>query len=80
VVWLLSAQTFRWTLVGLGVGIGGAVLAGQALRATVPNLADVSVASLAATAGGYLVVIAAAMVLPALRALRIDPATALRAE
>jgi putative ABC transport system permease protein len=80
VVWLLSAQTLRWTLAGLGVGIGGAVLASQALRATVPNLADVGVASVAGTTVAYLVVIAAGMVLPAVSALRIDPATAFRAE
>jgi ABC-type antimicrobial peptide transport system permease subunit len=80
VVWLISAQTLRWTLAGLGVGIGGAVLANQVLRATVPNLADVGVASVVATSAAYLVVIAAAMVLPAVNALRIDPATAFRAE
>ena len=80
VVWLLSAQTCRWTLAGLTVGIAGAVLAGRALGAIVPNLVELDVASVATTTGGYLVVIAAAMVVPAIRAVGIDPAAALRAE
>ena len=80
VLWLLSGQTFRWTLAGLAAGIGGAVLAGGALRATVAGLADLDAAIVAYTCAGYLVVAAAAMLIPAARALRVDPATALRSE
>ena len=80
VLWLLSGQTFRWTLAGLIVGVGGGVLASRALRATVTGLADLDMTTIAIPIAGYLIVAAVAMVVPALRALRIDPASALRAE
>lgn len=80
IMWLLSGQTFRWTLAGLAAGVGGAVLASRALRATVTGLADLDLTTVAIPIAGYLIVAAAAMILPALRALRVDPASALRAE
>jgi len=80
VLWLLSGQTFRWTLAGLIVGVGGGVLASRALRATVTGLSDLDMTTIAIPIAGYLIVAAVAMVVPALRALRIDPASALRAE
>jgi predicted permease len=80
VIWLLSGQTFLWTLAGLAAGLGGAVLASRALRASVNGLADLDPGIITLTCAGYLVVAGAAMILPALRALRVDPATALRAE
>ena len=80
VMWLLSGQTFRWTLAGLAVGVGGAVLASRALRATVTGLVDLDLATAAIPIAGYLAVAAVAMIVPALRALRIDPASALRSD
>ena len=80
VLWLLSSQTFRWTLVGLAVGIGGAVLASQALGAVVAGLAALDVTVIAVTGAGYLAVAGVAMLVPAVRAARIDPASALRSE
>jgi ABC-type antimicrobial peptide transport system permease subunit len=58
----------------------GAVLASRALRATVAGLSDLDTMTVAVPIAGYLVVAAAAMVLPASRALRVDPSKALRAE
>jgi putative ABC transport system permease protein len=80
VLWLLSGQTFRWTLAGLIVGVGGGVLASRALRAAVTGLSDLDMTTIAIPVAGYLIVAAVAMVVPALRALRIDPASALRSE
>jgi ABC-type antimicrobial peptide transport system permease subunit len=80
VMWLLSGQTFRWILAGLIVGVGGGVLASRALRATVTGLVDLDVTTVAVPIAAYLVVAAIAMIVPALRALRIDPASALRSE
>ncbi len=80
VVWLLSSQTLRWTLGGLVAGVAAAVATSRALRATVPNLTELGIPLLATTCVLYLVVVVAAMLVPAVRALRIDPATALRAE
>jgi predicted permease len=80
VVWLLSGQTFRWAVAGLAAGVGAAVLVSRALRASVGQLTDLEPALLAMTCVAYLAVVAAAMLLPAARALRVDPSTALRAE
>jgi ABC-type antimicrobial peptide transport system permease subunit len=62
------------------VGVGGGVLASRALHATVTGLVDLDMTTIAIPIAGYLAVAAMAMVVPALRALRIDPASALRAE
>jgi putative ABC transport system permease protein len=80
VLWLLSGQTFRWTVAGLIIGVGAGVLASRALRATVTGLADLDFTTVAIPIVGYLMVAGVAMMVPALRALRIDPASALRAE
>jgi putative ABC transport system permease protein len=80
VMWLLSGQTFQWTLTGLGAGVFGAVLASRALRATVVGLVNLDATTIAIPVAGYLLVAAAAMLLPASSALRIDPSQALRAE
>ena len=80
VLWLLSGPTCRWTLAGLVIGVGGAVLVSRTLRAVVAGLVDLEVSVIAITCGLYLVVVVAAMVWPVARALRVDPATALRAE
>jgi predicted permease len=80
ILWLLSNQTFRWTLVGLVIGVGGAVLASRALGSVVAGLVPLDAATGLATASVYLVVAAAAMLIPAARAARVDPASALRSE
>ena len=80
VMWLLSGQTLRWMLAGLGVGAGAGVLASRALRATVTGLVVLDMATVAVPIAGYLLVAAVAMIVPASRALRIDPASTLRSE
>jgi ABC-type antimicrobial peptide transport system permease subunit len=80
ILWLLSSQTFRWTLVGLVIGVGGAGLASRALGSVVAGLVPLDAATGLATASVYLVVAAAAMLIPAARAARVDPASALRSE
>jgi predicted permease len=78
VLWLLAGQTLRWSIVGLGVGIGGAMLAGRALRSAVNGLVPIDVTLAAVIALGYLLVVTIATLIPASRALAIDPAAALR--
>lgn len=80
VLWLLGGQTLRWTLAGLVAGVGGAVIASRVLRANVTGLADLDPATVAMASAGYLLVAAGAMILPAMRALRANPADTLRAE
>jgi putative ABC transport system permease protein len=77
---LLAGQTLAWTLIGLAVGAGVAQLASRALRATMPGVVTLDASTIAVMAAGYLLVVGVATILPALQALRIDPASALRAE
>jgi len=77
---LLSGQTFAWTLIGLAFGAGGAYIASRTVGATVPNVVPLDFWMVALTSIGYLIVVAIATILPALQALRVDPASALRAE
>jgi putative ABC transport system permease protein len=80
VVWLLSRQTLRWSIVGLIVGTAAAVAASRALGAIVPGLVSLDAPIVLTVIAAYVIVITLAMSVPVRRALRIDPATALRAE
>lgn len=80
VIRLLSGQAFGWALVVLTIGVVGAMLASTVLRATVAGVIALDVPLVAVTGGTYLLVAVVAMVVPAIRALRVDPASALRSE
>lgn len=80
VIRLLAGQTFGWTLAGLAAGAAAATLASTALRATIPGVVPLDAPLVAIPSVAYLAVVALAALLPALKALRIDPASALRAE
>ena len=80
VLWLLTAQTLSWSLAGLAAGAGGALLAARALRSAVNGLVPADATLVGVIGLGYLVVVAVATMVPARKALRIDPATALRME
>jgi predicted permease len=77
---LLAGPTFRWTVVGLIAGIAAAIAGGRALQSVLVGMASLDLATVALAGALYLAVVAVAMCVPALRALRIDPAAALRAE
>jgi ABC-type antimicrobial peptide transport system permease subunit len=78
VFWLLAGQTFVWTLIGLATGVAGSAMASRALRAAVVGVTQLDTTMVAVIAGVYLAIVAVAMALPALKALRIDPIAALR--
>jgi putative ABC transport system permease protein len=80
VVWLLAGQTLLWTVGGLLAGVAAATAATGALRAAVAGVIPLDAAIVGVVCGAYLLVVALAVALPARRALRIDPAMALRAE
>jgi putative ABC transport system permease protein len=80
----LLAQVLRQgvtvTCAGIAVGIGGALLAGRAMRSVLYGVSPWDPVSLAATAGVLIATALAASALPARRAARVDPAVTLRGE
>jgi ABC-type antimicrobial peptide transport system permease subunit len=80
VVWLLSGQTLVWAGVGLSLGVAAAIAASRALGAVLPGLVPLDASIVAPVAAAYLMVVMLAMSVPVRRALRIDPAAALRTE
>jgi len=80
VLTLIAGPTLTWTIGGLLAGIAGAVAVSGVFAAALPGVATIDAATVALLAGVYLTVVAAAMCVPALRALRLEPAGALRAE
>ena len=80
VLWLLAGQTLLWTVGGLLAGVAAATAATGALRAAVAGVIPLDASIVGVVCGAYLLVVALAVALPARKALRIDPAMALRAE
>jgi putative ABC transport system permease protein len=78
VTWLFLKQTLAQVSVGLAIGIAGAIAAGVALQGILVEVRANQPAVLAAVAGFVTVVALLAAVLPARRAARLDPVSALR--
>jgi predicted permease len=77
---LLAGPALLWTIVGVLVGVGGAVAGSSVLRATVTGVVPLDAATILVTGLSYLGVVGCAICVPAFIALRIDPVTALRSE
>jgi predicted permease len=83
---LLGLPTMRWTLFGMAIGMAGAIAAADVINrigTTFDMPADATrlePPALIMTGVLYLLVVGLAVVIPAARALRIQPATILRAE
>jgi predicted permease len=80
VVRLVFRQGFGWVLIGITLGIGGALAVATTLRAMVYDINTLNPLSLAASAGAVVLAAALACWLPARRASRVDPMEALRCE
>ena len=80
VVSLLAGPAFRWTMAGVLVGAAGAVLGSGLLRAAVSGVVALNTITVVVIGISYLAVVACAVCVPAVIAMRIDPAAALRAE
>jgi len=77
---MVVGSGLRLSILGVAIGVGGAVLATRALASLVYQVSTTDPLTLTAT--GVLLVGAAvvASAAPALRATRLDPSTSLRAE
>jgi putative ABC transport system permease protein len=77
---LILAQHLRPALVGLALGLVGAVVLSQSLRSLLYGVSTLDPATFALVALVLMVVAAGACWIPARRATRVDPLVALRAE
>jgi predicted permease len=77
---LILGQGLRWSLAGVVVGIGGALLFGRAVASLLFGISATDPLTLAAVTAGLAAVTAAASILPTRRATRVDPNIALREE
>jgi predicted lysophospholipase L1 biosynthesis ABC-type transport system permease subunit len=80
VVRLVVREGLTLAAIGLVVGGGAALLLTRTLGTLLYEVSPTDPAVLALTSAGLLAVAAAASLVPALRAIRVDPANALRAE
>jgi putative ABC transport system permease protein len=77
---LVLGNGLRLALIGLAIGAGGAYAAGRLMQSTLYGMTPVDSASLAAVVVLLLLAALVANYLPARRATRVDPVTALRQE
>jgi putative ABC transport system permease protein len=77
---LVVAQGMTLALVGAGLGLGAALALTRSMGSLLFNVTPTDPATFAAVAAGVVVVAFAASYLPARRATRVDPVSALRAE
>jgi putative ABC transport system permease protein len=80
VLMLVMWQGIGWALLGLTLGIAGAVAGGRLLGGMLFGVGAVDASTYAAVAAGLFVVVAAACAIPARRASLVDPLTSMRAD
>jgi predicted permease len=80
VLWLIVRETVARLCIGVAVGGAGAVAASQLLASQLFGITTIDPISYALAAAGLAIVAVATSLIPASRALRVDPVTALRAE
>jgi ABC-type antimicrobial peptide transport system permease subunit len=76
----VAGEAIYWIAAGVALGYGLAQLAARALAAELFNIPATDVWSWASTVGVLAISLLLAMITPMLRAGRVDPAIALRAE
>ncbi len=80
VVWMVLKDSLLLTVVGVVLGIPLAMLVGRALTSSLYGVKPLDAVSYLLAVGGVAAVAMAASMMPAMRAARVDPLTALRAE
>jgi len=80
VLMLVARQGLAWAVLGLTLGIAGALAAGRLIAGMLYGVGALDLWTYFAVAAGLFVVVAAACLLPASRATHVDPLTAMRAE
>jgi predicted permease len=80
VIRLILWKGFKLSLIGLGIGLAGALIAGQAIKAALYGVSPLDPTALAASLLVLLTTTMLACYIPARRAAKIDPMEALRYE
>jgi len=80
VLLLVLRQGLGWSLRGLALGVAGAVASGRLLTSMLYGVSPADPATFIAVALGLVSVVVVACLVPAARAMRVDPITSLRAE
>jgi putative ABC transport system permease protein len=80
IAWLIARRAAAQVVVGLGLGLGGAILVGRLLRSVLVKTEPTDPVTLIAIAAILVLVAAVASWWPSARAMRLDPAVALRDE
>jgi ABC-type antimicrobial peptide transport system permease subunit len=80
VLWLVSAQGLRMTLVGVAIGLVGAVLAARSMASLLFGISSLDLFTLISCSLTVVVIALLASAIPARRAAAIDPMRALRTE
>jgi putative ABC transport system permease protein len=80
VIRLIAVDGLRLTAIGMAIGTGAALAAARALRSVLFAVSPADPATYAAVLAIFAATAGAALVIPARRALAVDPLTALRAE
>jgi putative ABC transport system permease protein len=78
--WLVTERASRQLLIGLSIGMAGALGLGRLLRGLLIGTSGADPVTLAAVAGLLIAVTFVAALIPARRAMRLNPVTALRTE
>jgi putative ABC transport system permease protein len=78
ILWLIVSQGLALTMAGVAIGVGGALALTRVMQGLLFGVSATDPATFAAVALGFLLVAAAASLLPAWRAARVDPMIALR--
>lgn len=73
-------EGLRLTAIGILIGVTGALATGKVMTSVLYGVSPFDLPTLAISVGVFLAVAAAASFIPALRASRVDPVTALRSE
>jgi ABC-type antimicrobial peptide transport system permease subunit len=80
VIRLIVGEGLALGAAGMGIGLAGAFLLTRALETMLYEVSPSDPAVLAATCAGVLIVSTLASLVPAIRALRVDPMVALRGD
>ena len=77
---MVLRQGLGWSLTGLAIGVAGAFAGGRLLNGMLYGVSPADSTTFVVAALGLLVVVVVACLVPAMRAIRVDPITTMRAE